>query len=29
MIDRRELLKRVSLDPAVCFGRPCIRGTGV
>jgi uncharacterized protein (DUF433 family) len=21
-----ELLKRVSIDPAICFGKPCIRG---
>ena len=21
-----ELLKRISIDPAVCFGKPCIRG---
>jgi uncharacterized protein (DUF433 family) len=24
---RDELLQRISLDPAVCFGKPCIRGT--
>lgn len=22
-----ELLQRISIDPAVCFGKPCIRGT--
>lgn len=22
-----ELLKRISIDPNVCFGKPCIRGT--
>ena len=22
----RELLKRISIDPEVCFGKPCIRG---
>lgn len=22
-----ELLQRVSVDPNVCFGRPCVRGT--
>lgn len=21
-----ELLSRISIDPAVCFGKPCIRG---
>lgn len=24
-----ELLRRVSVNPNVCFGRPCIRGTRV
>jgi uncharacterized protein (DUF433 family) len=23
---REELLSRISVDPDVCFGRPCIRG---
>jgi uncharacterized protein (DUF433 family) len=23
---RDELLSRISLDPGVCFGKPCIRG---
>lgn len=23
------LLKRISVDPAVCFGKPCIRGTRI
>ena len=23
---RSELLSRISIDPEVCFGRPCIRG---
>lgn len=23
---RQELLARISVDPKVCFGRPCIRG---
>ena len=23
---RRELLRRITVDPAVCFGKPCIRG---
>lgn len=26
MVDRAELLKRISIDPNVCFGKPCIRG---
>jgi uncharacterized protein (DUF433 family) len=29
MINREELLKRISIDPNVCFGRPCIRGTRI
>lgn len=24
-----ELLKRISIDPQVCFGKPCIRGTRI
>jgi uncharacterized protein (DUF433 family) len=27
MRNRDALLKRISIDPRVCFGRPCIRGT--
>ncbi|MCC6808526.1 MAG: DUF433 domain-containing protein [Deltaproteobacteria bacterium] len=23
---RDELLARISIDPAICFGKPCIRG---
>lgn len=23
---REELLERISIDPKVCFGKPCIRG---
>jgi uncharacterized protein (DUF433 family) len=23
------LVKRISVDPAVCFGKPCIRGTRI
>jgi uncharacterized protein (DUF433 family) len=23
---REELLARISIDPRVCFGKPCIRG---
>lgn len=26
---REELLKRISIDPGVCFGKPCIRGTRI
>jgi len=25
----RELLNRISVDPGVCFGRPCIKGTRI
>lgn len=25
-MSRTELLRRISIDPAVCFGKPCIRG---
>ena len=25
-MDREELLARISIDPRVCFGKPCIRG---
>jgi len=25
----KELLNRISADPNVCFGRPCIKGTRV
>ncbi len=25
----RTLLTRISVDPAVCFGKPCIRGTRI
>ena len=24
-----ELLNRISIDPNVCFGKPCIRGTRI
>ena len=24
-MDRKELLARISIDPRVCFGKPCIR----
>ena len=23
---RKELLSRISIDPEICFGKPCIRG---
>ena len=26
MAQHQELLKRISIDPNVCFGKPCIRG---
>lgn len=25
-MSREELLERISIDPEVCFGKPCIRG---
>lgn len=25
----RDLLERISIDPQVCFGKPCIRGTRI
>ena len=25
-MDRDELLRRISIDPSICFGKPCIRG---
>ncbi len=25
----RALLERISVDPDVCFGKPCIRGTRI
>ena len=28
-MDRQKLLARISVDPNVCFGRPCIRGTRI
>ena len=24
---REELLSRISVDPKVCFGKPCVKGT--
>ena len=29
MTSRDELLKRISIDPAICSGKPCIRGTRI
>jgi uncharacterized protein (DUF433 family) len=29
MTNRAELLKRIAIDPNVCFGKPCIRGTRI
>ncbi|MBU4271660.1 MAG: DUF433 domain-containing protein [Planctomycetes bacterium] len=26
---RKELLERISVDPNVCFGKPCISGTRI
>ena len=28
-MQRKELLQRISVDPNVCFGKPCIRGTRI
>ena len=25
-MNREELLARISIDPRVCFGKPCVRG---
>ena len=25
-MDREHILERISIDPDVCFGKPCIRG---
>ena len=25
-MDRQALLSRISINPAICFGKPCIRG---
>lgn len=25
-MDRSQLLSRISIDPGICFGKPCIRG---
>ena len=26
---KQELLSRISIDPTICFGKPCIRGTRI
>ncbi len=26
---REELLARIAIDPRVCFGKPCVRGTRI
>jgi uncharacterized protein (DUF433 family) len=26
---RQELLERISINPNICFGKPCIRGTRI
>ena len=26
---KEELFRRISIDPNVCFGKPCIRGTRI
>ena len=28
-MSHEEMLARISVDPAVCFGKPCIRGTRI
>ena len=28
-MSRQDLLSRISIDPNVCFGKPCIRGTRI
>jgi uncharacterized protein (DUF433 family) len=28
-MNREQLLARISIDPLVCFGKPCIRGTRI
>ena len=29
MATSEELLNRISIDPRVCFGKPCIKGTRI
>lgn len=28
-MEREQLMKRISIDPAVCFGKPCVHGRRV
>ncbi len=28
-MQNEELLKRIAIDPNVCFGKPCIKGTRI
>ena len=28
-MDKQELLSRISIDPSICFGKPCIKGTRI
>ncbi|MBM3933931.1 MAG: DUF433 domain-containing protein [SAR202 cluster bacterium] len=28
-MERNPLLKRISVDPNICFGKPCIKGTRI
>ncbi len=28
-MERDRLLERISIDPQVCFGKPCLRGTRI
>ena len=28
-MNRQELLSRISIDPSICFGKPCIKGTRI
>ena len=29
MINRESIRERISIDPRICFGKPCIRGTRI
>ena len=29
MINRESILERISIDPRICFGKPCVRGTRI
>ena len=28
-MNRNKILERISIDPNICFGKPCIRGTRI